>query len=110
MPQTFIIKAASKAPRVISVNSGDSVALLASDSNVAIYNAADTIASLTITLPPTAGLAPGKQISIGFAVGVTALTLLPGAGNTFLKPPLTNVGLNGARRYVLDSSYRWCVI
>lgn len=108
MVQKLTIKAANKAPRVITATNGATQTLTSVDSNVVIYAPA-TLASQTIVLPDATGLVIGKEISIGFAAWVTSLSLAPGDGNSFLVTPPTSAAINSGFRFVLAMNHRWCM-
>lgn len=109
MVQKVILKAANRAPRVVTVGAAGALTVLGSDSNVIVYNSAASIASATITLPAAVDVTPGKEINIGFATAVTTLSWSAGAGTSFLKPAPTTQALNTALRFILDAANRWCL-
>lgn len=106
--QTLQIRAANKTPRVISVTAGGTATLVASDTNVVLFNAA-TLATLTVALPAASTIMPGKELNIGFGNGVTTVTWSAGAGNTVLRALPTTMAAATSIRLVLDGSYRWCI-
>jgi len=65
---------ASGPPRVVVPVTTDTITLAANDT-VLYVNPAGTIAALTVKLPPVAGQANGKMVSISFGQIVTALTV-----------------------------------
>ena len=65
---------ASGPPRVVVPVTTDTITLATNDT-VLYVNPAGTIAALTIKLPPVAGQALGKLVSISFAQIVTTLTV-----------------------------------
>ncbi|OAI26954.1 hypothetical protein A1351_14015 [Methylosinus sp. R-45379] len=109
MTAALTIKAANRAPRVVEAVEGGALALGSTDSIVVIH-AVEALGAFTVTLPPATGLVPGKEIRIGFAVAVAALTMNAGDLNTFLITPPSTVSANTALRYVLDASNRWCAV
>ncbi len=95
---------ATGAPRVVVPVTTDTITL-AADDTVLYVNPAGTIAALTVKLPPVAGQANGKVVTISFKQIVTALTVQDSAAGA-VESSAGAVSVANQYRYV-NSTIGW---